>query len=68
MNKYEATSDCMQRIRAITPSAVLWHYSHLYILVWKWCSIHNSETIQGIFMKVGTILKHGQNICREQES
>ena len=32
------------------------------------CSLHNSETIQGTFMKLGTSLKHGQNICREQES
>ena len=32
---YEATSDGMQRIIAITPSAILLNYSPLYFLVWK---------------------------------
>ena len=58
----------MQRIRAITPSAILRHYSPLYFLVWKWCSLHNPKTVQGIFIKLDTNLKHGQKICREQES
>ena len=68
LNKCEATSDGTQRIRTITPSAILQNYSPLYFLVWKLFSLHNSETVQGIFMKHGTNLKHGQKICKEQES
>ena len=58
----------MQRIRAITPTAILRNYSPLYFLLWKLCSLHNSEIVQGIFMKLGTNLKHGQKIGREQDS
>ena len=32
------------------------------------CSLHNSETVQDIFMKFGTNLKLDQKICGEQES
>ena len=31
------------------------------------CSLHNSDTIQDIFMKLGTNINHHQPMCREQE-
>ena len=31
------------------------------------CPLHNSDTVQDIFMKVGTNIKHQQMICTEQE-
>ena len=54
--QYEATSDGMQRIRVITPSAIFRNYFPLYYLIWKLCSLHNSETTQGIFMKLSSNL------------
>ena len=32
------------------------------------CSLHNSDTVQDIFMKLGTNINHHQMMCREQES
>ena len=31
------------------------------------CPLHNSDTIQDIFMKLGTNINHYQTMCREQE-
>ena len=31
------------------------------------CLLHNSDTIQDIFMKLGTNVNHHQTMCREQE-
>ena len=32
------------------------------------CLLHNSVTVQDIFMKLGTNMNHHQMMCREQES
>ena len=32
------------------------------------CPLRNSDTIEDIFMKLGTNIKHHQTMCREQES
>ena len=31
------------------------------------CPLHNSDTVQDIFMKLGTNINHHQSMCREQE-
>ena len=31
------------------------------------CLLRNSDTVQDIFMKLGTNINHHQRICREQE-
>ena len=31
------------------------------------CPLHNSDTVQDIFMKFGTNINHHQTMCREQE-
>ena len=31
------------------------------------CPLHNSDTVQDIFMKLGTNINHHQTMCREQE-
>ena len=36
-----------------------------FILVWDLCSLHNPETVQGFFMKLGTNMKHERKICEE---
>ena len=44
-------------------------YVYLYVHVFFnfSCPLRNSDTVQDIFMKLGTNINHHQTMCREQE-
>ena len=67
-----ALSDNVQRIRPVIPSTFFMacplsiHLS-VHPSVNFLCPLHNSDTVQDIFMKLGTNINHHQTMCREQE-
>ena len=40
----------------------------VYLSVNFSCPLHNSDTVQDIFMKLGRNINHHQMMCREQEA
>ena len=49
--------------RALRPSVCLFVHPSVNFS----CPLHNSDTVQDTFMKLGTNINHYQTMCREQE-
>ena len=53
--------------KTVTPSTFLRNYAPFKLFLLESCPIFNSNTVENIFMKLGTNINHHLPMCREKE-